>query len=316
MAGDPAVSVVVPTYQRPGLVVRAVRSVLEQTFRVLEVIVVVDGRDPATCEALAALDDARLIVHVPDRHLGNAEARNAGVARARAPWVAFLDDDDEWLPSKIERQLAMAERARCARPIVSCRILARSESGDMLWPRRWLAAGEDWSEYFFCRRTPFAGEGMVIMSAILTSRALLLDVPFTKGLTRHVDPDWLLRAARASGVCLELVPGPEPLVIWYMELSRPRITTQRDWATSYQWCRANRQLFSRRGYAAFVLHVVSSNAAAQRQWAAFLPLMREAFANGRPALVDAVSHVANFALPAAIQRRVAVWYARMVAAKR
>lgn len=315
MAGDPAVSVVIPTYQRPGLVLRAVRSVLDQTLGNLEVIVVVDGRDSATCEALAAIDDARIIVLVPDRHLGNAEARNVGVARARASWVAFLDDDDEWLPEKLERQLAVAEGAACARPIVSSRILARGESGDMIWPRRWLAAGEDWSEYFFCRRTPFTGEGMVILSAILTSRALLLDVPFTKGLARHVDPDWLLRAAREPGVCLELVPGGEPLVIWYVEHSRSRITTRRDWADSYRWCRANRYLFSRRAYAAFVLHVVGSNAAAERQSSAFLPLLRDAFAHGRPAMVDVVSHVANFALPATVQRRVALWYARMAATR-
>jgi glycosyltransferase involved in cell wall biosynthesis len=310
----PLVSVVVPTFQRSDLVGRAVRSALAQTMGDLEIIVVVDGRDPATRGALAAIDDPRLTVWVPDRHLGNADARNEGVRRARGRWVAFLDDDDEWMPQKVERQIATATRAACARPIVSCRILARSEAGDMLWPRRWIAPGEDWSEYFFCRRTPFTGEGMTILSAILTSHALAVEVPFTAGLGRHVDPDWLLRAARLPGVCLELAPGNDPLVVWHIERERSRITTRRDWAASYAWCRANRHLFSPRGYAAFVLHVVGSNAAAQRQWRAFPLLLREACARGRPAPVDLVSHVGNFVLPARMQRRMAAWYARLATA--
>jgi glycosyltransferase involved in cell wall biosynthesis len=313
MAGPPAVSVVIPTYHRPDLVLRAVRSVLEQTLADFELIVVVDGRDTATSQALGAIRDARLSVFVPDRHLGNADARNAGIARARAPWVAFLDDDDAWLPSKLERQLPVAQRAQCARPIVSCRVLVRSQPGDMIWPRRLPRPGEDWSEYFFCRRTPFTGEGMITMTSILTSRALLLEVPFASGLTRHVDPDWVLRASLVPGVCVEFVPESEPLVVWYMEHNRPRITTRPDWTASLHWCRENRRLFSARGYAAFVLHVAGSNAAAQHEWRAFTLLLREAFATGRPAPVDVASHIANFCLPSRVQRRVAAWYGRWAA---
>jgi glycosyltransferase involved in cell wall biosynthesis len=313
MAGPPAVSVVIPTYHRPDLVLRAVRSVLEQTLPDLELIVVVDGRDAATSQALGEIHDARLSVLVPDRRLGNADARNTGIGRARAPWVAFLDDDDAWLPGKLERQLPLAQRAHCARPIVSCRVLVHSQPGDMIWPRRLPRPGEDLSEYFFCRRTPFTGEGMITMTSILTSRALLLEVPFASELTRHVDPDWVLRASRVPGVCVEFVPEREPLVVWYMEHDRPRITTQPDWTASLRWCRGNRRLFSARGYAAFVLHVVGSSAAAQHEWRAFTVLLREAFANGRPAPVDVASHIANFSLPSRVQRRVAAWYGRWAA---
>ncbi|MDQ6887481.1 MAG: glycosyltransferase [Gemmatimonadota bacterium] len=313
MRGRPAVSVIIPTFHRPELVLRAVNSVLQQALSDLEVIVVVDGRDAATSAALGTLDDARLSIHVPDRHLGNADARNAGVALARAPWVAFLDDDDAWLPAKLERQLAVAQRARCARPIVSCRVLVHGAFGDMIWPRRMPTPGEDWSEYFFCRRTPFTGEGMITMTSILTSRALVLEAPFASGLARHVDPDWVLRASRVPGVCVEFVADPDPLVVWYMDYDRPRITTLPDWRASFAWCRANRRLFSDRGYAAFVLHVVGSNAAAEHTWHAFPLLLREAVREGRPALVDVASHVANFCLPAVVQRQVAAWYARWAA---
>jgi len=316
MADVPEVSVVIPTYKRPQLVRRALESVLAQTMANLELIVVVDGLDAETRESLGAVRDGRLTVHVPDRRLGNADARNAGVALARAKWVAFLDDDDAWLPRKLERQLPVAQRAACAHPIVSCRVVVHGQFGDMVWPRRLPAPGEDWSEYFFCRRTPFTGEGMITMTSILTSRALLSQVPFASGLTRHVDPDWVLRASRHPGVCVAFVPDDEPLVVWYMEHDRPRITTQPDWSASLEWCRRNRPLFTRRGYAAFVLHVVGSSAAAQHAWRAFPLLLGEAMRHGKPSAVDVASHVANFCLPAVVQRRVAAWYAKAIAANR
>ncbi len=313
---DPVVSVIVPTFRRPELVPRAVTSALAQTVRDIEVIVVVDGRDPETVAALERLGDPRLQVVVPPRHLGNADARNHGVARARAPWVAFLDDDDEWMPVKLERQLAAANGAVCTRPVITARILARSEDGDRLWPRRAIRHGEDWSEYFFCRKTPFTGEGMVILSGLLAARTLLLDVPFTSGLPRHVDPDWLLRVSQVHGVCLVLPPGDDPLLVWNIERGRRRITTERDWQRSLSWCRAQRALFTDRGYAAFVLHVVGSNAAAQGAYGSFFSVLREALASGRPAPVDLISHVANFALPPSVQRRLAGWYARVGAPRR
>jgi glycosyltransferase involved in cell wall biosynthesis len=307
------VSVVIPTYQRPDLISRAVRSALDQTGSPLEVIVVVDGDEPATREALAACTDPRLRVVVPGQRLGNAEARNAGVREARAEWVAFLDDDDEWLPRKLERQWATASRSRIASPIVSCRLIARSDRGDLIWPRRYPGPGEPLSEYFFCRGSPFTGEGMVINSGIFARRDLLTRVPFTSGLTRHVDPDWLLRAALTPGAALEFVPEPEPLLIWHVERDRARITTARDWQESLAWCRERRELFTPAAYAAFVLHVVGSNAAAQGARGTFLTLLREAFGRGRPAMVDLVSHFGNYLLPHGVQRRLAALYGRLTA---
>lgn len=309
------VSVIIPTYLRPDLVCRAVRSVLEQTAPPLEVIVVVDGSDSATFAALATCTDPRLRIIRPERRLGNADARNVGVQEARAEWVAFLDDDDVWLPRKLERQGETARRSLARCPIVSCRLIARSGHRDLIWPRRFPTPGEPLSDYFFCRRTPFTGEGMVINSAIFTRKELLLRVPFRSGLERHVDPDWLLRAAREAGVALEFVPELEPLLIWHVEPDRSRITTQRNWRASLAWCREQRELFSPRAYAAFVLHVVGSNAAAQGDWSAFLSLLREAFGRGRPALVDLASHLGNFVLPTRVQRALATLFGRLTAAR-
>lgn len=107
---DPLVSVVIPTHNRARLLERAIRSVLRQTYANLECIVVDDGSEDDTPERARRIDDPRLryIRLDPTQHV--SRARNAGIAAARGSLVAFLDDDDEWLPEKLQRQVALLLR--------------------------------------------------------------------------------------------------------------------------------------------------------------------------------------------------------------
>jgi glycosyltransferase involved in cell wall biosynthesis len=104
---DPIVTVVIPTRNRVDLLRHAVASVMHQTEPNFELIVVDDGSADATPAYLAELvaSEARVRVVRNATARGGAAARNAGIASARARWVAFLDDDDEWLPVKLRRQL-------------------------------------------------------------------------------------------------------------------------------------------------------------------------------------------------------------------
>ena len=301
----PLVSAVVPTHRRAHLVARAVWSALAQTLADIEVIVVVDGADEAAARALRQIDDRRLRLLLSPDHLGNAEARNAGVAEARAPWVAFLDDDDLWLPAKLERQLEAAERSSRPRPIIGCRLIARTESNEFVWPRRVPAAGENISEYLFCRTSFFSGDGVLPTSAIFTSTSLVREVPFRKGLLKHVDPDWLCRAAVAEGAGVEFVADPEPLAIWHIDEQRGRVSNSLDWRYSMDWIRENRQLVTSRAYASFALTVASANAAGKGDWRAFPLLLAEAWRRGTPSAVDVGVHVTNFFVPAAMKRMIA-----------
>ena len=97
-------SAVIPTRSRPHLLTRALASVAAQTYADLEVVVVVDGPDPETEAVLRTWRDRPLTVVVNERSLGGGAARNVGVEAAKGTWIAFLDDDDEWLPNKLERQ--------------------------------------------------------------------------------------------------------------------------------------------------------------------------------------------------------------------
>ena len=110
----PRVSVVIPTFNRPVLIKRALWSVFEQTFDDFEVLLVDDGSTDETPEVLAAFRDVRLRTVGLEQNQGGARARNVGIERARGEWVAFLDSDDTWLPEKLERQLALADSDRTA----------------------------------------------------------------------------------------------------------------------------------------------------------------------------------------------------------
>ena len=158
---EPIVSVVIPTLNRPRLLVRAVRSALAQTLHTIEVVVVVDGPDDLTIEALGAIEDSRVVIKTLPRNVGPAEVRNAGVEASRGRWVAFLDHDDEWLPGKLDIQLRIARQSTFQHPIISCRFIKRSETTDVLLPRRLPARGEPMSEYLFRRTRLFGGEGLV-----------------------------------------------------------------------------------------------------------------------------------------------------------
>ena len=102
----PLVSVVIPTWNRAALVAEAAASVLAQSWRDLELLVVDDGSTDGTADRLARIGDPRLRV-IRQGNGGVARARNRGVAEARGDWIAFLDSDDLWRPEKLARQMAM-----------------------------------------------------------------------------------------------------------------------------------------------------------------------------------------------------------------
>ena len=102
---SPKVSVVIPVFNRPAAVRRAIESVLAQTCQDFEIIVVDDGSTDETPAVVAGLADPRMTLIQHEGNRGGSAARNTGLRAASAEYVAFLDSDDEWLPRKLERQL-------------------------------------------------------------------------------------------------------------------------------------------------------------------------------------------------------------------
>jgi glycosyltransferase involved in cell wall biosynthesis len=101
----PAVTVIIPTFNRAAIVGRAIRSVLAQTCQDWELIVVDDGSTDGTEQGVRSFSDHRIKYIRHERNRGGAAARNTGIRCARGEYVAFLDSDDEWLPEKLEKEL-------------------------------------------------------------------------------------------------------------------------------------------------------------------------------------------------------------------
>ncbi len=127
MSANPLVTAVIPTYNRANIVTQAVDSVLNQTYGNLELIVVDDGSTDDTPAALARYGN-RIRVLRQD-NAGPAAARNRGIAAARGEFVAFLDSDDLWLPSKLERQVALLGRLGDSVPCCLCNIMMEWNAG-------------------------------------------------------------------------------------------------------------------------------------------------------------------------------------------
>lgn len=101
----PKVSIIIPTHDRPELLPRAIRSVLNQTFRDFEIIVVDDGLKARAAGVIKQLSDPRIIYIQHEKESGGSAARNTGIKNSKGRFVAFLDDDDEWMPEKLEVQM-------------------------------------------------------------------------------------------------------------------------------------------------------------------------------------------------------------------
>jgi glycosyltransferase involved in cell wall biosynthesis len=130
MSYRPFISVVIPTFNRARQVQAALKSVMAQTYREFEAIVVDDGSTDGTGEAIQKLispqsNGAKQIRYFFQPNQGQSAARNKGTDEARGEWVAFLDSDDVWLPEKLEWQVRAIEqfKGKCCACITDARLV-------------------------------------------------------------------------------------------------------------------------------------------------------------------------------------------------
>ena len=195
-AQTPQVSIVLPTFDRLRFLRQSVESVFAQTFGDWELIVADDGSGAETHEYLESVARVPRVRILWLEHTGNpGTARNAALAHARAPYVAFLDSDDYWLPDKLGRQLAVLRAAA---------------------PRRWCYTaygcvdGDD--KPIANRWVPYEGaifeqiltmKAYVAMPTVMAERALVEQVGgFDPGQVQHGDYELWLRMILASDVAL------------------------------------------------------------------------------------------------------------------
>ena len=205
----PLVSAIIPTFNRANLVGEAIDSVLCQTYRNVEVIVVDDGSTDDTLAALKRYGDR--IQVISQSNAGPAAARNHGIRRSHGELIAFLDSDDLWLPTKIERQVTLLAQAGTHVPCCLCNIMMR-------WSDRVI------SSFSISQLDPEVGEGVwlnadrilatrfvLFNQAVVTRRSVIQTVGgFDESLRLLEDAEFSMRLS---------LEGPwgfiaEPLVVW------------------------------------------------------------------------------------------------------
>ena len=187
----PTVSVIIPTYNRAAVVTEAIDSVLAQTFRNFELIVIDDGSTDDTFDRLAAYQ-GRIHLICQENH-GVSHARNIGIRAARGEYIALLDSDDLWLPKKLEMQIAVME----AQPDIP---LCHTEE---IWIRRGVRVNQMKKHQkhggcIFPNCLPFC---VISPSSVLIRRALFNDVGyFDEALLACEDYDLWLRVTKTYSV--------------------------------------------------------------------------------------------------------------------
>jgi glycosyltransferase involved in cell wall biosynthesis len=137
-APSPTVSVVIPAYNREASIRTAIESVLRQTWPDFELIVVDDCYTDSTVAQVARIDDPRLRLVQRTENGGAAAARNTGITEAKGTWIAFQDSDDEWLPTKLEKQMTRLCAPGSDFIAAYCGMLIWGEAGDgeAMWQGR------------------------------------------------------------------------------------------------------------------------------------------------------------------------------------
>ncbi len=292
------VSAIIPTIRRPLLLRRALASVFAQTHGDLEAIVVVDGPDAETAAVLRQIDDPRLRVLQNEYSLGPGGARNAGAALAKGEWFAFLDDDDEWLPEKLERQLAGLWEKQDI--LISCRSRVITQQATYEWPRRLYEPGEPVDEYLWGRRSLFRGEAYLATASYVVPRDLFLRTQF--GSTRHNEDDTLLlRLTKQAGG--RIVMLPDILVVIHADDPLNSLGGNFDWRDGLAWLDSQGELITRRAYSGFCLVILASQARRRGDYAGLGLLLRRAFAKGSPSLSQLAVFAAFFFIPMQLRQR-------------
>lgn len=126
------ISVIIPTYNREKTILNAVNSVLKQTYKDIEVIVVDDGSKDNTAQVFKHVKDSR-VKYIYQENAGACVARNNGIKHARGEYIAFNDSDDIWYQDKLLKQISVIEKENV--DVVFCKVL-KKEMGkeDMIMP--------------------------------------------------------------------------------------------------------------------------------------------------------------------------------------
>jgi glycosyltransferase involved in cell wall biosynthesis len=288
----PLASVIIATYKRPDRLRKAIASVLDQTFSDLEVIVVAETDDTQTLEFMAAQSDHRLRLAINPERGGPGRARDFGVRSSNSKWIAFLDDDDDWLPTKLQEQLDAAGDSDLT--IVTTMSYVHTHAGTFIWPTRPYAGPEPIDEWLFDRRSWLrGGDAMLQTSSLLVPRKLFEKIEF--GRSHHEEWELVIRATKQLDYTLKTVP--HALVNYMAGNTYP-------WEKSMTWIEEMRGLITPKAYAGFCLCMATKTISGPGRNRVLITMLKQAFARGKPTPRQLFAFCLIWLLPENVRRTI------------
>ncbi len=195
---QPRITVVMPVYNGERTIERAIASLQRQTMQDWELIIVDDGSRDTTRERICAADDPRIKLLVQPQNQGGNAARNRGITQARAPFIGFLDCDDEYLPHKLDHIAKyFSNNPKIDAVIDSFALKYPAEMGGNFSPRNNppLSSSNAVMEAVFNRTVFKATPALSVRKEALLKAGL-----FDESLRRRQDMDMILRLAKSCEV--------------------------------------------------------------------------------------------------------------------
>lgn len=198
------VSVIMPTYNAERLIAASIQSALNQSYKSWELIIIDDCSTDRTADIIKGFSDTRIHYYKCDKNLGVAQARNLGISRANGEWIAFLDSDDIWEPTKLEKQIGFIEKNDRAKLVFTASSFI-NENGDRLdyiLPAPEIVTAKE-----------LLKQNVLSCSSVLIAKEYILKIPFPSSKTLHEDYVAWLKILDEIDVAYGI---NEPLLIYRM----------------------------------------------------------------------------------------------------
>lgn len=190
----PTVSVIIPTYNREHLLGRALKSIFNQTYKDFEVIVVDDGSTDNTEKIIRDFSVLKINYIKHAKNKGEGAARNTGLKAAKGEYVAFLDSDDECLPEKLEKEMAVFQRESPRLGVVYSDMCEVERNGEKTIWKSPTFMPED--GLFYRRALEYQSYGIGIGSSVVRKACFDRVGFFDERLSYYVDLDFFIRLSK------------------------------------------------------------------------------------------------------------------------
>lgn len=224
---QPLVSIIIPTFNRETTIIRAVDSVINQTYKNIEIIIIDDASKDNTVDLLRSKYSDQIILIALQKNEGGANCRNIGVKHSNGELICFLDSDDMWLPTKLQKQIDLwynlSNREKFNFFCYTSVTIIKSHTKNKVSPVTEKNT-TSLSKYLFC------DNNIIQTSTFMFSRELLNKHSF-RNLKKHQDWD-LLFSLEKSGINMHFIN--EPLVQWIQD-QQIRVSSNFDHYFSINW---------------------------------------------------------------------------------